>query len=444
MAQHHLSNILLITCHDLGRFLGCYGVTTVQTPHLDRLAADGVQFTNAFCTAPQCSPSRAALYTGRYPHSNGVMGLTHADFAWDLHPAEQHLAQYLRRAGYATSLVGIIHEAQSAERCGFDEVVAPGHGEEISDQTLLLLAQYADRQQPFYLQVGYHEPHRVAPPGEERPDYMGFAGDYIRPDDSLGVTIPEYLMDTPQARRELTELQGAVRYLDAALGRLLAGLRTSELDEQTLVIFTTDHGLALPRAKCTLYDPGLETALLLRFPGRGWMGGKRHTPLVSNVDLTPTLLDLLDLPLPAALQGQSLLPLLDNEPYEPRSCLFAEMTYHDYYDPQRCIRTDTHKLIVNFSAAPSFMNPSQSWQPRTRPVTPADPPTAYHPLMELYDLDNDPFERENLAERRAEQPVRAELLARLYDWMKRSDDPLLHGAVTSPSHERAVALLRQS
>ena len=206
------------------------------------------------------------------------MGLTHGDFAWDLHPDETHLAQYLRRAGYVTALVGIIHEARSAERCGFDVVVPPEHGEQSSTQTLRLLKQYVDQQQPFYLQLGYHEPHRVACPGEEHPEYMGFVGDYIAPDDSLGVAVPPYLADTEQARQELAELQGTVRYMDAALGQVLGGVRTLGLDEQTLVIFTTDHGVALPRAKCTLYDPGLETALILRYASRGWTGGNTHTP----------------------------------------------------------------------------------------------------------------------------------------------------------------------
>ncbi|HEX6288947.1 MAG TPA: sulfatase [Herpetosiphonaceae bacterium] len=442
MGARQRPNILLITCHDLGRFLGCYGVPTVRTPHLDRLAAEGVRLTRAFCTAPQCSPSRASLYTGRYPHSNGVMGLTHGDFAWDLHPDERHLAQYLGSIGYDTRLIGIIHEARSAERCGFDEVIPPQHGEPISDQTLAILRRCADQPQPFYLQLGYHEPHRVACPGEERPDFMGFTGDYIAADDSLGLTIPPYLADTPQTRAEIAELQGAVAYMDAALGRVLEGLRSLGLDEQTLVIFTTDHGLALPRAKCTLYDPGLETALLMRLPGRGWSGGTSYPQLVSNVDITPTLLDLVGLPVDAALQGRSLLPLLDGGAYQPRPCMFAEMTYHDYYDPQRCIRTETHKLIVNFSAAPAFMNPSQSWQPRSRPVTPPDPPVAYHPLVELYDLERDPFEQQNLAEDRAQQALRADLLARLYEWMRTTDDPLLHGAVTSPTHLRAIAALQ--
>lgn len=443
-------NILLMTCHDLGRFLGCYGIPTVRTPHLDALAADGVRCAQAFCTAPQCSPSRASLFTGRYPHSNGVLGLTHADFAWDLHPDERHLGQVLQAAGYATALLGVHHESRQgppamvAARCGMDEVVPGGRCEEIADRALARLARFADDGRPFYLQLGFHEPHRAPATSAAERDglYMGFLGDHLAPDDALGVTAPPYLRDDAGARAEVAEVQGAVRALDAAVGRLLAGLRDLGLEDNTLVLFTTDHGLALPRAKCSLYDPGLEVALLLRLPARGWRGGRTVDALISNVDIFPTLLELVGLPVDARVQGRSLLPLLDGDAaWSPRDAIYGEMTYHDYYDPRRCVRTERHKLIVNFSAAPAFMDPSQSWRPRSTTVAPADPARAYHPLLELYDLTADPHEWRNLADDPTQSDVRRELLTRLHDWMRDTGDPLLAGAVTSPLHRRAVAAL---
>lgn len=442
-------NILLITCHDLGRFLGCYGVPTVQSPHLDALAADGIRATRAFCTAPQCSPSRASLFTGRYPHANGVMGLTHAEFAWDLHPGERHLGQVLRDAGYATALFGIHHESRRgtpdeiAARCGMDEVQPPLRGEALTDAALAWLARASGGERPFYLQIGYHEPHRARAELRDEPGYMGFLGDYLAPDDALGVAVPPYLRDTALAREELAELQGAVRALDAAVGRMLAGLRDLGLEDHTLVIFTTDHGVALPRAKCSLYDPGLEVALILRHPARGWRGGRAVESLISNLDLFPTLLDLLGLPVAATIQGRSQFAAFDGLPHTPRDEIYGEMTYHDYYDPRRCIRTARHKLIANFSAAPAFMDPSQSWQPRTVTTIPPDPALAYHPPLELYDLATDPHEWHNLADDPGYADTRAELLARLGRWMRETGDPLLDGAVTSPLHRRVVGMVER-
>lgn len=451
MAGAGRPNILLMTCHDLGRFLGCYGVATVRTPHLDALAADGVRFTRAFCTAPQCSPSRASLFTGRYPHSNGVLGLTHANFAWDLGPDERHLGQVLHDAGYATALVGVHHESRPgapeevAARCGMDEVLPGGHGDAVSARALEWLARAAQGDRPFYLQVGYHEPHRVAGDRRGRDEgYLGFVGDYLAPDAARGVTVPPYLRDDVGGRAELAELQGAVGALDAAVGRLLAGLRELGLEQDTLVLFTTDHGLALPRAKCSLYDPGLETALIVRYPARGWLGGRVIEALTANLDLFPTLLELVGLPVEARVQGHSLLAALDGGAFVAREQLFGEMTYHDYYDPRRSIRTARHKLIVNFSAAPSFMDPSQSWRPRSTTVVPADPATAYHPLLELYDLVADPLEWRNLSDEPDHAAIRRDLLAQLYRWMRDTGDPLLAGAVTSPLHRWAVGALAEA
>jgi N-sulfoglucosamine sulfohydrolase len=189
-------NVLLLHCHDLGQHLHCYGVGGVQSPNLDRLAAEGVLFENNFCTAPQCSPSRASIFTGRYPHSNGVMGLAHADFAWELHPGERHIGQILGDAGYATAGVGVIHETHSgAKRCGFTDYADASRAREMADAVIDRLKEFTRQpDKPFYLQAGCIEPHRLSP--RDRNADRDFLGDRLQPDASRGVTVPPYLRDT--------------------------------------------------------------------------------------------------------------------------------------------------------------------------------------------------------------------------------------------------------
>lgn len=436
-------NILLIICHDLGRHLGCYGVPTVRTPNLDRLAAEGVRFSRSFCAAPQCSPSRAALFTGRSPHSNGVLGLTHALFAWDLNPQERHLAGLFREAGYHTALAGLQHETTRPEQMGWDEIIkqnapvadaALTGGDRIAAQAAAFVRGQAGSARPFYLQVGFFEPHRApGTPGE-------FGG--LPSDEARGVTVPAYLLEDEAAREAFRHYQGAIEKLDGAAGRLLAAVDAAGLRENTLVVFTTDHGIPFPRAKCSVYDPGLETCLLLRGPGLA--AGRVVEEMVSHIDLLPTLLDLAGVPVPESVQGRSVAPLLEGGDYEARREIFGEMTYHDYYDPVRCIRTDRHKLIVAFCYNRGLMDPSQQWRPGTITRHPEDPSRSRHDLVELYDLHDDPGETRNLAASEAHAAVREDLLRRLYDWMAATDDPLLLGVPPSPMHHRAVALLRST
>jgi N-sulfoglucosamine sulfohydrolase len=448
-------NVLLVHCHDLGRFLGCYGVPTLRTPHLDSLAADGVLFSRAFCVAPQCSPSRASLFTGRYPQSHGVLGLTHSYFAWDLRSGERHLARELNEVGYRTTLLGIHHESRTgdpdriATQLGFDEVDTRAGTDHVTNEAIARLNQASQGGQPFYLQVGYAPPHRTPRSGEF--GYMGFRGNSRDPDAELGVTIPPYLIDDEPGRQEIAELQGAVHHLDEAVGRVLAALRENGLDDHTIVVFTTDHGLALPRAKCTLYDPGLEIAMIMRCPARGWVGGQVHDALLSNIDVFPTLLEAVEVPVRPEVAGRSFINLLDGRAsaaeqaatssYQFRDAIYAQITHHDYYDPRRCVRTATHKLIVNFSSAPAFMDPSQSWKRRTTPKIDFLSPDAYHPPIELYDLDRDPVELHNLADDPTCAGLRDELIERLRAWMEETADPILAGPVVSPLHNQAVELL---
>lgn len=443
-------NILLIHCHDLGQFLHCYGVKTVHTPNLDALAAQGVRFARSFCTNPGCSPSRASIFTGRYPHSNGVMGLCHGQFAWDLQPDEKHLAQILREAGYSTTAVGVIHETASGpDRCGYERHIRAAHALPATDAAIKLLGELkvkSTAEKPFYLCVGFIEPHRLSYPEPAWPGALpgdsGFPGPGLQPDDSLGVDVPGYLRDTEGTRRELAGLQGAVRHVDTQVGRLLAALKQQQLESNTLVIFTTDHGIAMPRAKCTVYEPGLEVALLMRLPSRaGWHGGLVRSEMISNVDYLPTILDVVGVPVAKNVQGRSFAPLLDGKAYQPRDAIFTELTYHNYYDPRRAVRTAKHKLIVNFTSAPSFMDDSQCWRPPSDVAGPRNPAADYHPDVELYDLSVDPWEQNDVAKSPQYAALRQELLARLHRQMVETQDPLLKGAVTGPQHRRAMELL---
>jgi arylsulfatase A-like enzyme len=438
-------NLLIVHCHDLGQHLGCYGVPTVRTPHLDAFAAEGVRFSRSYATSPSCSPSRASLVTGRYPHNNGVMGLCHSHFAWDLYDDEVHLAQYLNAAGYATAAVGVIHEtAKGAGRCGYQEYRAPAMAKEAADEAVALLPKLAAGERPFYLWVGFVEPHRLPMP-DGIPGDNGFPGEHLQPDDSLGVHVPPHLADTPGTRRELAGLQGAIRHVDDQFDRILAALENSGAADDTLVIFTTDHGIAMPRAKCSLYEPGVSIACLMRFRSRPvWNGGQVRSELVSNLDVLPTLLELAGVEAPARLQGSSLAPLLDGRPYAARQALFTEMTCHDYYDPRRSVRTERYKLIANFSSAPAFMDPSQRWRPLADTVEPPNHAVAYHPPVELFDLAEDPWEQRDLADRPETAAIQRELLALLAEHLRQTADPILDGAITSPIHRTALRRLAEA
>ena len=430
-------NILMITCHDLGRHLGCHGVSSVSSPRLDRLAHSGTLFTNAFTTAPQCSPARGALATGRYPHCIGLLGLAHPPYEWDLHPGEQPVASVLRRSGYTTHLFGFQHISPDTNRLGFEHVHVeasrtlgdaesrPKTAGSVSEEVGSWLgSEMPDG--PFYAEVNLHEAHRPYEPG-----------DWEAPPEH-GTEVPPYLPDVEESRTEFAALQGAIRGADAGVGRMLHDLDEAGLTDATTVIFTSDHGLAMPRAKCTLYDPGIEVTLMMRLPGEINRAERRIDTLVSTLSVMATICDLARAPVPGTAQGRSLLPLMLGSAASEGAEIFAEKTFHSYYDPMRAIRTPRHKLIRNFETTPVVEFPADI---RRSPIIRARPGwfgRGIHPPVELYDLEDDPWETTNLADSDDHLGLRDELDGRLLGWMTETDDPLFGGVPSSPRTRRAL------
>jgi len=421
-----MPNLVLIDCHDLGQHLGCYGWRTVRSPNLDALAQQGVRFTNSFCTAPQCSPSRAALYTGRYPHATGMFGLAHPPFNWRMYAGEIHLARFLREAGYATTQIGTQHVTATTiaavQELGFTQVLPAETAAEVAERAATFLLQSSH--QPFFLNLGFFEPHR---------DARG-AYSHAPPDESLGVQVPSYLPQSDAARKEFAALQGVIHALDTAIGVIWNALKQANLEQDTWLIFTTDHGLAMPRAKCTLYDAGIKTALMMRAPSLGIIGGRVYDALISNVDIVPTILEMLGLPIPARLHGASFAGLLLGRAYTPRSHIFAEKTFHIVYEPQRAIRTERYKLIWNAEAGIMHV-PADIMQ---SPIYPEMIPEIVQklPPVALYDLMLDSDERTNRCDDPHYAEIFQDLRARLVEWMHQTNDPLLEGPIASPFYHR--------
>lgn len=424
-------NIITVVSHDLGQHMGCYGVPDVRTPNFDDFAGQGLRFENNFGTAPLCSPSRASLWTGRYPHSNGVIGLAHSGFQNDLHPNERHLAQILTDVGYDTQLFGIQHISPRPERLGYKGIHPRGLCGKVAEEVCKFLTDRKDDENPLFLKAGFIESHRPFPHQD------------VEMLDPASLTVLPYLPDIPETRQDLAELEASISSADKAFGRIVKAVDDCGMTDNTIVTFTTDHGISFPHAKSTLYDPGIETALLMHIPGVG--GGKVYKEMISNIDFVPTILDFLDMEIPENIQGRSFKGLITGEGYKPREAIFAEKTYHNYYDPMRAIRTGKWKLIANFEFS--------SWQDIAPGLIVTDsakkyveiykalaPPREkhYHPPFELYDLEADPWEGNSLAENSEFKDICDRLIKQLRQWMQDTGDPLLEGPMAQGAYRNRM------
>ncbi|MFP4379560.1 MAG: sulfatase [Candidatus Sumerlaeia bacterium] len=423
-------NVLFINTHDTGRHLHCYGVESVRSPRLDQLASEGCLFTNYFTVSTLCSPSRGASMTGRYPQHNGMLGLCHGAFGWRLNEGERHISHLFHDAGYYTILLGHQHETVDIDRdlC-FDDhgahhaPTAQGHlpCDGVADAAVEFLKSDAAQKAPFYFQLGFFETHRPFDFGEAEEDR------------EKGVDIPEFLVDNEASREEFALFQGNIKKVDHHIGRVLDALKEAGLEENTLVLYTTDHGVDFPRAKTTLHDPGMEIALMMRWPGH-IASGQKCDWLLSNVDLLPTILDFAGIDKPDNLDGISFAGF-EKGGDSPRKIHFAFQQAHTTGKEIRCARTESHKFLRNF----------EHWVCPTGPVNLATIHDKYYhkkysvPKVQLYDMEKDPHEWNDVADDPAYADVREQLDATLWAWLEEMDDPILKGPIVTPFYEKSMA-----
>lgn len=427
-------NILLIVSEDNGPELGCYGDPYVQTPNLDRLAAEGVRFDRAFVPQAGCSQSRSAYLTGLYPHQNGQIGLA----TWNFRMYRQdtpNIPRSLKAAGYRTGLIGKLHvNPEEAFPFDFHEIKSANFARKrLGDYAKHAEAFINADARPFFLSINYPDAH-----GPWLKQVDGLPKTPLEPDE---VKAFAYLgIDPPSMREAIANHYNCMGRLDSLVGDLLAALERSGKADNTLVIYFGDHGADFLRGKRTSYEGGVRVPLIMRWPKRA-KGGQVRRELVSTIDLMPTFLEVAQAEPVKDLPGMSLMPLLCDEPCDWRQYLYTEFHTHaaktNFY-PQRTVRNDRYKLIENLM--PEQVNPGYDFtNARFKGVLPAieaASPTvreAYHrmerpPRFELYDLQSDPYEFRNLADSDEHATAFEDLKTRLATWRKETRDPLLDPA----------------
>ena len=419
------SNIVLFLADDQSiDDVGCYGNNVIHTPNIDHLAKEGLRFNLAFTPTAMCSPSRSALYTGLYPHRNGC----HPNHS-RIKPGIKTLPYYLKSLGYRVGLAGKVH-VKPKNQFPFEYI---GLKPEQIEKFMTL-----ESDKPFCLIVASHEPHGPHKKGGYNPDQ---------------VLVPPNKVDTPQTRQQLANYYTDIDLLDEELGRVLGLLKKHSLEQNTLFVYTSDHGYDI-FAKWSCYDAGLHVPFIVRWPGKV----KATTvtdAMISFVDVLPTFIAAGGEP-PQDIDGRSFLPVLLGQKNKHRDVVFGAHTNRGIISgrayPIRSARTHTHKYIRNFNPDGIFQCVSThghdykeidngmwgSWKEKakTDAFTTRRVRTFQHrPAEELYDLTKDPYELNDLADNPEHQKLLASLREQLDTWMKQQGDRGMEAEMAVPLHK---------
>ena len=312
-------NVLLITADDMNwDSLGCFGSELEGvSPNLDKLASEGVRFEQAYVTIAICQPCRASIMTGRYPHTSGALGFD------KINKGVPTMPETLRDAGYYNACIGkAVHTIKSRHKTAFDEtfdMADLGYGrshQRYRETTAGAIAKAKQQNKPFFLNVNLHDPHRPfanAPQEQRNKRPKAWKGvplveNLYKPDE---VPIPGFLPDLPEIRIEMAEYYTSVRRCDEIIGEVLKVLDESGQADNTIVLFLSDHGIAVPFAKTNCWMHSNRTPLIIKWPGKTKAGSTVSEKMVSSIDLAPTILDIAGLENLEGADGRSFRGLID-------------------------------------------------------------------------------------------------------------------------------------
>jgi len=462
-------NIVLIVADDLGRDLGCYGDAVAKTPALDQLAKDGTRFDYAFCTTASCSASRSVILTGLYNHANGQYGHAHSEHHFRTLETLRPFPVLLAEAGYRTVRIGKFHVAPE-DIYGFTQALGENAKNPVEMAERCRPVITAADERPFFLYFCTIDPHRgggVVESSPHRPNRFGnlpqgHPGVTTTTFDPAKIVVPEFLPDSPACREELAQYYQSVNRMDQGVGKLIEILKEAGKYDNTLLIFVSDNGIPFQGAKTTLYEPGMRLPCIVRAPGQTERGIVSRA-MINWVDLAPTILDQAgalpkndvskkdlskneapknETPKKAGaknaglLHGRSFLSIVGQRDPAGWDEIFASHTFHEVtmYFPMRVVRGRRYKLIWNLASPMTRPSASDLWASSTwQTAFLAGPETPYGrrtvasylhpPRFELYDLEQDPHETQNLATRPEMSQTLNELQQRLRDFQQRTNDP---------------------
>lgn len=414
-------NIVWIDTHDAGRLFGCCGCEWIRTPAIDRLAAEGARLTNLFATAPICMPSRTSFMTGRMPHEMGVVGQV------PIRDTAQVLPRRLREIGYDTVACGRLQLANGYEDLGYNRHIGESGSFSLERAAGEFLRERGPGETPFFLSLSFWEMHRP------------FGLDYE--EELLDVVeVPGWLPDSPTTRKDLAALVRVGRELDRKFGVVLEALERSPHAGRTLVVFLSDHGPALARAKHTLYDSGTAITGIFRWPGVV-PEGHLVDALASGVDVYSSILEAAGCEAPPGTRGVSHWSTLCGRDAESRhDAVFSEHTWgrrlgRGYYQPTRAVRDGRFHYIRHYHNRPHYIDSDWLCRYKHQRDYPAQLFGEPVPCEQLFDTEIDPEELVNLAGKDPYAAILNTLSQTLDAFLAESRDPILEGPVSHPGGE---------